>query len=65
MAYIEGTTMTSRIQNNGGSRYLLLPPEVLEYLGIKDEDELLIKCEFSRKWRQPYIGVGKLVEKKR
>lgn len=59
MKFVEGTIITSNISKNGPSCYLLLTPEILDYLGIIQEDTLAVKCERSKQYG-PFIGVGKL-----
>lgn len=57
MAHKEGNIITADIKNNGGSLYLLISPDIAEYLGVTEKDSLAIKFEKSKKYGN-YIGVG-------
>jgi hypothetical protein len=56
--YMEGSVLKTNIRKNAGSLYLLLTPEILKYLEVIEEDELVVKFECSKRWGR-YIGVGK------
>ena len=56
--YKEGNVITTNIRRNAGSLYLLLSPEILNYLSLEEKDSVIIKFEKSKKWGN-YIGVGK------
>jgi hypothetical protein len=58
MKFQEGNIVTTEIRNNAGSYYLLLSPEIMDYLGVTKDDILAMKFERSKKFG-PYIGVGK------
>ncbi|MFA6161724.1 MAG: hypothetical protein WC766_06210 [Patescibacteria group bacterium] len=53
-----GDKKTVTLQKLGGSTYLLIPPEIREYIGADENDEYIIECEHSKKYGN-YIGFGK------
>jgi len=56
--YREGDIFTVQLTRNGSSWYLLLPPDILKYLGVGAPENDLLAVKFEKgKWGK-YIGVG-------
>jgi hypothetical protein len=58
----EGSTFKVELRRVGGSLYLLVDEDMLEYLGIDKDKEgdsvVAVKAEKSKKYG-PYLGFGK------
>lgn len=52
------TVFRAKIKKVGGSKGIILSPQILEFLGAELEDDLAIKFEKGK--HGPYIGVGLL-----
>ncbi len=55
--YKEGNTHNEKFQKFGGSTYLLISPEMREYLSVEDNGEIVIKFDKGKHGR--FIGIGK------
>lgn len=60
MEISEGNEYLTKLRRQGESYYILVTPEMKDYLGLEkpEEDVLIIKAENSRKWGH-YFGIGK------
>lgn len=60
MHFVEGQVYPFKLRKNGESYYLLLSPDILEYVGITNPDEELVVlvAEKSKRWGN-YFGLGK------
>jgi hypothetical protein len=59
--YSEGNVITEKLSKNGNSYYLLIPPDIIKYINLDPEKDLLVVKFEKGKWGH-YIGVGKLVK---
>lgn len=52
-----GDVQTVQIRPIGNSTFLLITPDMREYLGITEKNELVLK--FDKGKHGPFIGIGK------
>ena len=60
MEIIKGQIYPGNLRTVGGSYYVILPPEMLDYLGITQPEgaKIVLTAEHSKKWGN-YFGLGK------